>query len=110
MQYLILGWLIAAVVVAMIGDTRTFGFGPAFFTSLFLSPLVGLIFVFSSQSKDQLRRDMEARKAQSAQLAAIQKAATPVDVAGQLAQLQKMKEDGALTQAEFDAAKAKLLG
>lgn len=108
-QGIALAWFLASIAIGVWADSRKIGFVGGFFAAALLSPLIGAIIVASSKSKDEIRREFEAKKAQAAQMEALKKAAAPVDVAGQLAQLQKMREDGALTQEEFDAAKAKLL-
>lgn len=48
---LVLLWLVLCVVVGFLGNSRTIGFGGAFFLSLILSPLLGLIFVLVSKDK-----------------------------------------------------------
>jgi uncharacterized membrane-anchored protein YhcB (DUF1043 family) len=68
----------------------------------------------SQQQIAQMQAQMAAMQAQQAQAAA--RAAPPVATAGgadlmtQLQQLMQMKQAGALTDAEFEIAKAKLLG
>lgn len=109
MEGIVLAWFFASIAIGVWADTRKIGFVGGFFAAALLSPLIGAIIVASSKSKDEMRREFEARKAQAAQMEALKKAAAPVDVAGQLAALQKMREDGVLTPEEFEQAKAKLL-
>lgn len=63
---------------------------------------------------EQLKAQMEALQAQQAQAAIPAAAPAPPggapDLLAQLQQLAQLKEAGALTDAEFQAAKAKLLG
>ena len=73
--------------------------------------------VAESQQVADMQAQLDAMQAQQAQ-AAIVPAAAPapapaaggVDIAGQLQQLASLKAQGILSDAEFDAAKAKLLG
>jgi tetratricopeptide (TPR) repeat protein len=45
-------WIILCFVAGAVGSNRNIGFAGAFFLSLFLSPLVGLIIAFSSSKKE----------------------------------------------------------
>ncbi len=45
-------WLIGAVLVGFAGINRKGGYLRAFFTALFLSPLIGIILVVGSASKN----------------------------------------------------------
>jgi ABC-type amino acid transport substrate-binding protein len=68
----------------------------------------------SQQQIAQMQQQMTAMQAQQAQAAAAPAPAAPTaggaDLMTQLQQLTQMKDAGALTEAEFQAAKAKLLG
>jgi hypothetical protein len=44
----IFGWIILSIVCASVGSDRQIGAVGAFFASLFLSPLIGFILVFTS--------------------------------------------------------------
>jgi tetratricopeptide (TPR) repeat protein len=50
---LLIPWIILSFVIAVLGEKRKIGAGPAFFVSLFLSPLIGFICVFASQRKPE---------------------------------------------------------
>jgi len=68
-------WIIFCFVVGAVGSSRKLGFAEAFFISLFLSPLVGLIFALTSKNKkaEKYEREMlETQKGQQAALANIQ--------------------------------------
>ena len=47
-------WIILCFVAGAVGNDRKIGFAAAFFLSLFLSPLVGLIIVFNSDKKTKV--------------------------------------------------------
>lgn len=87
-------WLILAGGVAIIADSRgrsAFGF---FVLSFLLSPLVGLIAVF-------VVKDLKA---------APQVESPAGSVADELEKLAKLRTDGVLSDEEFDAQKAAVLG
>lgn len=46
-------WIVLCFVVGSVGNQRNIGFTGAFFLSLLLSPLIGLIFAFSSDKKSE---------------------------------------------------------
>lgn len=52
MESLFIGWAIFALLVAFLGNDRKIGFGMALLWSVLLSPLIGLIIVLTSASKD----------------------------------------------------------
>ena len=49
----IVTWIILSFVVGVIGASRKITFGGAFFLSILLSPLIGLIITLVSEKKDQ---------------------------------------------------------
>jgi len=42
-------WFVIAIIVGNFGKTRTIGFAGAFFASLFLSPILAMLFVLASE-------------------------------------------------------------
>ncbi len=48
---IVIAWIIFCFVAGAVGNKRKIGFAGAFFLSLFLSPLVGLIIAFNSDKK-----------------------------------------------------------
>ena len=46
---MIIVYLILCVIIGLLGNKRKIGFGWAFFWSLFLSPVIGLIIAFISK-------------------------------------------------------------
>lgn len=53
MEYVFL-WIVLCIVAGTVGNKRKIGFAGAFFLSLFLSPLVGLIISFNSDKKSKI--------------------------------------------------------
>jgi len=52
MELLIISWLIITVIVGILGEEREIGGGKSLLISLFLSPLIGAIFVATSPKKN----------------------------------------------------------
>lgn len=50
----VIGWLIACIVLSVIGGSREIGSGKAFLISALLSPLIGAIFVATSPTKNRV--------------------------------------------------------
>jgi hypothetical protein len=50
MEYFLF-WIGLALIIGLVGNNRKIGFVMAFFWALILSPLIGLIIVFSSDKK-----------------------------------------------------------
>lgn len=55
----IISWLFFSTLVGLIGINRKIGFGGAFFLSLLLSPLIGLIFALVSKSLSEEKHENE---------------------------------------------------
>lgn len=49
---LILFWIISAIIVALVGDSRKIGFGLSLILSIVLSPIIGLIITLFSPAKE----------------------------------------------------------
>ena len=56
------GWIIFSFVVGFIGSERKIGFWGAFFLSILLSPLIGLIIALVSKNKEDFIEDITSRK------------------------------------------------
>lgn len=54
-----LGWIIFSLAVGAIGVNSNIGFAGAFFLSLFLSPVIGIIFTLVSKLDDQIKFETE---------------------------------------------------
>jgi hypothetical protein len=88
-------WVLFSILLGNEGKQRKIGGATAFFCSLFFSPLIGLFVVLTS---DKLQAEQPAQ------------VGPPVSVADELLKLKSLHDAGALTAAEYDAQKARLLG
>jgi len=52
----ILLWIVFSIVIGIIGSNRKIGFAGAFFLSLLLSPVIGLIIALTSKDKNDGNR------------------------------------------------------
>lgn len=114
-------WLGAAIACGVWADSRgRSGFG-WFFFSVLLSPLIGLILVAvltdlkAKQVEEDLRRQ-DQRREHERQLESLRAVTTTATVAAkgsitdELTKLAALKQQGILTEEEFQSQKAKLLG
>lgn len=90
----LLVWIFLAFLVGFAGSGKKIGYWGAFFLSLILSPVVGLIVGVVSD------------KEQPAHPSHMVRTESKFD---QLERLKRLKDDGALTDAEFDFEKRRLL-
>ena len=75
-----------------------------------LAPFLGIFIYIIARGKSMADRDMAQAKAQQDAFASyVQETASTGGTATELAKLVELKDSGAITQAEFDAAKAKAL-
>ena len=95
-------WLVIAAVVAFAGEGRKIGYWGAFWVSVLLSPLIGLIVALFSDKVEPVRQV-------HVNLSQVQKTDGPSRVE-QLERLAKLKADGALTAEEYDLEKRRILG
>ena len=93
--------LLFSIFVGSLARDRKIGVVSAFFISLILSPLVGLLVTLTSP-----RFKEEEYKEKMLELAETK---SGLDVADQLFKLNELRKDGALTDEEFNAQKEKLL-
>lgn len=98
-----IAWIVLAFICGGIGSSKQIGFWPSFFLSLLLTPIVGFIVAILSPNKVVIVSKPIDHKRVEAQ---IDKTAS---IGEQLKQLYELKESGAITQEEYEAAKAKVL-
>ncbi|OJZ11055.1 SHOCT domain-containing protein [Sphingobacterium sp. 40-24] len=102
-----LGWIIFSLAVGAIGVNRNIGFAGAFFLSLFLSPVIGLIFTLVSKSDEQLRFETEllshAKKQTDGILNVGHKSFTD-----ELFKLKTLLDSGLISREEFESEKENL--
>lgn len=112
-----LSWAVLSAGVAWLAASRGRSAIGFFLLSFVFSPLLGLITVLVTRNLvDEARKDSMRREADERQLAAYKALAPipppkpPFPVADEIDKLAKLRASGALTDAEFTAQKAKLLG
>ena len=98
-------WIIASIVVGILGSDRKIGGFEAFLISLFLSPLVGLIFVLSSTKKSTLAFQKKMLEAQSTKSHSTEE--TKKD---EISFLSKQFKEGKLSEEEYLTLLKKLGG
>lgn len=103
-------WIIFSIVIGAIGSTRNIGFGGAFFLSLILSPLIGIIFTLTSKSLDDVERDKQLLKnSENQQGYSWVRPKPEQSVADELEKLKNMFLNNDLTEEEYTKAKQKIL-
>jgi hypothetical protein len=106
------GWIIFSFIVGALGSGRNIGFWGAFFLSLILSPVIGLIITLFSKDKEDEKYKQEVlitQKQQQETLTKIQDNAKTTSIADDLNKLKEMKDNGLLNDEEFQKAKEKIL-
>lgn len=101
-------WVLFSFIVGFVGSERQIGFGWAFFVSLILSPLIGLIITLLSNSKSSMVRDEVLRKQQEEQKILLEKIETNTkssSYADELFKLKSLLDSNLITKEEFDREK-----
>jgi len=93
-------WVILSVVVANLGDSKTIGYWGSLLISLFFSPIIGLLFVIASSDKAK-RIGLHAP--------AIKLDYLKANYINELKELAKLRDEGVITQEEFEIKKAEIL-
>ena len=102
-----LGWIIFSLAVGAIGINRNIGFAGAFFLSLFLSPVIGLIFTLVSKSDEQLRFETELLSHTKKQTDGILNAGHK-SFTDELFKLKTLLDSGLISREEFESEKENL--
>ena len=108
------GWIIFSLVVGFVGSGRKIGFWGAFFLSLLLSPLIGLIIALVSKNEADEAYKAQVLKVQQNQQETLKKLSETesnktVSIADELEKLKKLREDNLLTEDEFQNLKNKII-
>jgi hypothetical protein len=93
-------WLILSSVVAVMGDSRKIGSFNAFFLSIFLSPLVGLVFTLSSKRNDTIAFEKALLEKQTNNY---------TNYIDELYKLQKLYESNSIDEEFYNSEKARLV-
>lgn len=105
--FFFISWIVLSIVAGIIGDKRKIGFVGAFFLSLFLSPIIGLIITCLSKSLSTEKHEsimLEKANEQSEALRQISK----VNYTDELIKLKQLLDADILTKEEFEVEKEKL--
>jgi len=103
MEYLII-YAFFCLLIGWMASSTTLGFGSGFLLSILLTPVVGFIIVLFYPSKEHRERQNQLLKQ------ALQNQNHPqTSAADEIEKLKSLLDKGALTQAEYDTQKARLL-
>lgn len=106
MVFQIIVWILLSLGVGFLGDSRRVGFAGGFFWSLLLSPLIGVIIVLASRRKGDFDEELERLKGGPPPA---MRPAPAKDVVAELERLKALHDSGALSDAEYEAAKSRVL-
>lgn len=102
-------WIIFSFVAGSIGSKRKIGFWPAFLLSLLLTPLIGLIVALASRRKDDIQYQNDLLNAVSRNSRSQEFHYDTESMAASLERIKRLKEEGHLTESEYEVCKAKIL-
>lgn len=104
-------WLSFSILVGWFAATRRQSGAGLFFVSIILSPLIGFLIVLIRGNKIvELEEADQRRAARDLQLETARALAPQANVADELRKFAELLKDGHISQDEFVAQKAKLLG
>lgn len=114
MEGYLFGWIIFSLIAGVFGSTRKIGFGSTFFLSLILSPLIGFIIALASKSTQDEASDKKSIELQEMQLESLNKITNsetrkPKSIVDELEKLTKLRDDGSISQDEFETLKTKII-
>ena len=103
---IIIVWIILTIILAWYGGYRKIGFWGAFFLSLLLSPLIGLIAVALSEKLPPPGPKFVDDGPEWPPKHEV----SNISVADEIAKFKKLLDEGLIDDAEFQRQKSKLLG
>lgn len=107
---IIFGWAFLAFIVGLIGSDRNCGFFKAFICSLFLSPLIGLLFTLNSTKKSTLefqQKMIDAQTTTAKKLGSVETNENKQLI--ELGRLQLEFDTGKITKEQYDERKELIL-
>ena len=113
---LILFWIVGSFIAGMIGSDKSIGFFGAFFLSLILSPLIGIIAALMSKSDSEVRREKKMLQTQLEQEKSLKKISeqntqiATFSISEEILRLKDLQDKGIISEEEFEVQKKKLLG
>ncbi len=113
---ILIAWVIGSFVAGLIGTDKRIGFFGAFFLSLIISPVIGIVVAAMSKSDADVEREKKLLQSNKKQEQVLQKMAeqsvkdSNISVSNEILKLKELQNQGILTEEEFEAQKKKLLG
>ncbi|MDY0144191.1 MAG: SHOCT domain-containing protein [Candidatus Izemoplasmatales bacterium] len=107
----ILGWIIFSIVIGALGSKRKIGFAGAFFLSLILSPLIGLIITLTSKLIETEKYETEILETQKKQLKMLENISqhNVSYIADDLKKIKELVDSGVINHEEFNKMKNRLI-
>jgi phosphate/sulfate permease len=102
-------WFVFSLVAGVVGMDRKIGFWGAFFLSLFLSPLIGLIIAFASKNNTPEDVVIVNQEPPIKQESSDKQELKSNDSIDRIREAYELKQKGALTEEEFQTIKKRLL-
>ena len=105
-------WFIFSLIVGAIGSGRKIGFGGAFFLSLLLSPLIGLIITLVSKNKEDekyKKEILETQKLQQNALSKLSETGSKISIVDELEKLNNLKLNNQISEEEYQNLRNKII-
>lgn len=112
MTVYIISWIVLSLIIGAVGSSRKIGFLGAFFLSLLLSPLLGVIITIASKSNEAIKYEQELLKTQKEQkesLEEIKSQNVGSTITEELKKVKDLLDANLITQDEFEKIKNKIL-
>jgi hypothetical protein len=107
----IIFWIVVSLIIGAIGSSRKIGFEGAFFLSLLLSPLLGLIITLVSKSKDAIKYEQEVLATQKKQQETLEKIKYQniSSITDELKKIKDLLDSNVISAEEFETLKKKII-